>query len=68
MKPLSDRPQSQIIFPVGAHANVAAGVPDTAGVALAKEAADLDLLRAYGCLDGFLYPAQDREPDHVSST
>jgi hypothetical protein len=68
MKPLSDRPQSQIISAVGAHANVAAGAPDAAGVALANEAADLDLLRAYGCLDGFLYPAPDREPDHVSST
>ena len=68
MKPLSDRPQSQIIPAVGAHANVAAGAPDAAGVALAQEVADLDLLRAYGCLDGFLYPAPDREPDHVSST
>jgi hypothetical protein len=68
MKPLSDRPQSQINSAVDAHPNIAAETPDAACVALAKEAADLDLLRAYGCLDGFLYHAPDREPDPVSST
>ena len=68
MKPLSDRPQSQIISAVDTPVNIAAGELDAACVAFAKEAADLDLLRAYGCLDGFLYPAPDREPDHVSST
>jgi hypothetical protein len=68
MKPLSDRPQSQTISAVNVHANSAAGAPEAADVALAKEATDLDLLRAYGCLDGFLYPAPDREPEHVSST
>ena len=69
MKPLSATLQSQNIPAVGAHANVAAVAADAAGVALAKEVADLDLLRAYGCLDGFLYAAPDPEqPDHVSST
>jgi hypothetical protein len=68
MKPHSDRSQSQINSAVNADANVAAGAPDAACAALAKEAADLDLLRAYGCLDGLLYPVPDREPDPVSST
>jgi len=68
MKPLSDRPKSQIISAVGAHANVSAAAADAAGVALAKEVADRDLLRAYGCLDGFLYPASEWEPHDVSST
>ena len=67
MKPLSDRPKSQIISAVGAHANVSAAAADAAGVALAKEVADRDLLRAFGCLDGFLYAASDWEPHHVSS-
>jgi hypothetical protein len=68
MKPLSDRPKSQIISAVGAHANVSLAAADAAGVALAKEVADRDLLRAYGCLDGFLYPASDWESYDVNST
>jgi hypothetical protein len=68
MKPLSDRPQGQIIPAVGVQANIASEAQDAARAALAKEAADLDLLRAFGCLDGVLYPASDREPDPVSST
>ena len=66
MKPLSNRPKSQIISPVGAPANVSAAAAEAAGVAFAKELADRDLLRAYGCLDGFLYPASDLEPHDVS--
>jgi hypothetical protein len=45
---------------------------DPARVDSAKQLADLDLLRAYGCLDGLLYPDAnpDREPPRgrVSST
>jgi hypothetical protein len=66
MKPLSNRPKSQVISPVGAPANVSAAAADAAGVAFAKEVADRDLLRAYGCLDGFLYPASDLVPHDVS--
>ena len=88
MKPLSDRPQNQTISPVGTDADamqgkqcpdptaertdVAARNVDAARVESAKRVADLDLLRAYGCLDGLLYADADpvREPprDRVSST
>jgi hypothetical protein len=67
MQPLSDQPKSQIIAAVGAHANASAAPADAADVALAKEAADRDLLRAYGCIDEFVYAASDWEAHEVSS-
>jgi hypothetical protein len=80
MKPLSERPQNQIISTVGTdpdamqgghwpdpaaeRTDVFARNADAARVESAKQLADLDLLRAYGCLDGLLYPDAnpDREP------
>lgn len=66
MQPLSDQPKGQIFAAGGAHANASAAPADAADVALAKEAADRDLLRAFGCIDEFVYPASDLEAQEVS--
>jgi hypothetical protein len=75
MKPLTDQPQNPIratvdTCPSGAAANAepAAGIADAAHVESARHVAELDLLRAFGCLDSFLYPDRELCRDRVSST
>jgi hypothetical protein len=78
MKPLTDQPQNQISTPVdtdaeypsgtAAIAGPAAGIADAAHVESTQYVANLDLLRAFGCLDSFLYPDRELCRDRVSPT
>ena len=78
MKPVTDQPQNQISAAVdtdaecpsgaAAIAEPAAGIADAAVVESAQHVADLDLFRAFGCLDSFLYPDRELCRDRVRST